>query len=426
MHRNFGRNVVWGMLVGAAMLVPPRSYGVREASANANMMIRRHLRDHAWGKAALWQEAAARAFDLISAPINRTVMEYCERHGRRELLEELQRYQEESARHRQTYLEEAQKNRARADSDPSELAAEQRSIEAFFVQWVPHYPDHFYDFGFYRRLFGEAVAERREAGRIGEALRVEAEAAELCARQYQDVVVGYFLGCREAGAPAPDGRSWEELIRHYRGARDRQLARAARLRDLARKDPEVWPEAAERSTGSSTPAIEPRMAEDDVVAVAKGHPRIREVLKRFPESRTYAFYQGALWTVSLYAAGWNHLGIAFVDDARGEVEDVLITGEGLEAWSEERESAEERQAEWDQAPPLRLSENEVNAIVRRVPAARQWRKAHPEGRFVAEYNRRWRCWIVELVEAGREHGLVSVRDEDGTILEIDVPTNRKE
>jgi hypothetical protein len=44
------------------------SEAVYEGSANANMMIRRYERKGQFGKAALWREAAAECFDMISIP----------------------------------------------------------------------------------------------------------------------------------------------------------------------------------------------------------------------------------------------------------------------------------------------------------------------------------------------------------------------
>ena len=80
----------------------------------------------------------------------------------------------------------------------------------------------FYEFGIYPTFFKKRRELAAQEGNYAEVLRLEADAAEMCAAQYQQIPIAYGL-------------------KHYEKIRDAYLRYAIRLRELAKQSPITLP-----------------------------------------------------------------------------------------------------------------------------------------------------------------------------------------
>jgi hypothetical protein len=375
-----------------------RSGAVYEGTANANMMIRRYERRQQFGKAALWREAAAECLDAISIPLAKIMVEYCKRTGNVGCVREMQAEITDTKMRIDEHLRRAKENREKAKEDEEGLDAERVNIGKFIAEWVPHYPDRFYEFGIYRNVFRERIDELKELEKLGDALILEAEASDMCARQYEDVTVKYF----RSKAKIAEAEAYQKL-------RDEHLKRSAMLRALAKENPKNWPAEADRRD-FSPPKTKHKLTADQAIRLARSDKKVKQVLEKNRNFREFAWFQGFCWTVAYYSRDWGSLAIVFVDDEAGKVTDVLISPGDLE--ERERDEAEERERE------LRLSPKRVIQIVRGHSTVRKYLAEHPNAKTEAAYNWRYNCWIVEIILNNREVGMVSVSDGTEEVLEI--------
>jgi len=86
------------------------SEAVYEGSANANSMIRYYERKGEFGKAALWQEAAAKCIEVISIPLAKVTMEYHKQNDNIEHLKELESEIADIRAKQNEYLHQAKLN----------------------------------------------------------------------------------------------------------------------------------------------------------------------------------------------------------------------------------------------------------------------------------------------------------------------------
>jgi len=391
-----------------------RSKAVYEGTANANMMIRRYERRGQFGKAALWREAAARCLDMISIPLAKITMEYCQHSGDAEFVEHMEAEMADTRMRRAEHLQRARLNREKAKESKEELDAERAKIDKFIAEWVPHYPDRFYDFGTYRSVFGKRIDELTEQARFGDALLLEADASDMCAKQYEGVTIRYFQNRAEDAEKTGDKGMVQQSRRQaeaYREVRDEHLKRSAMLRALAKQNPESWPLIADRRN-FDIPESRHNLTVDKAIRLAREDKRIQQILGEHKDAREFAWFQGFCWTVSYYSRGWGNLAIAFVDDETGKMTDVLASPGDLEEreWDEEEERDQK----------LRLSPEEVIEIAKRHPRVKRYFERHPNATANAAYNWRYNCWIMEVVLGDREVGVATVSDETEEVLEITV------
>ena len=377
----------------------PTGEAVYEGSANANMWIRRYERKGQFGKAALWRETAARCMDIISIPLAKITMEYCQRVENMELARDMKAEIADVKMRRDEHLRRAKINWRKAKESEKELDAERAKIDKFIVEWVSHYPNQFYDFGIYRNVFREQIEILIDRGKIAEALLIEADASDMCARQYTDVTIRYF---REKSKEAR--QEAHRQLAAYEKVRNEHLKRSAMLRALAKQNPESWPPVADKRD-FSTPESKHKLTADRAIKLARGDKRIHQILERHRDVREFAWFQGFCWTVSYYTRDWGNLAIVFVDDEIGKVTDFLASPGDLE----ERERSEEK---------LRLSPEKVIEIARENPKVKSYFRQNPGARGNAAYNWRYKCWIMEVILGDREIGIVSVSDKTGEVLEI--------
>ncbi len=415
LHSTFTAFIACLLISGS---LAPTGQAVYEGTANANMMIRRYERKGEFGKAALWHETAAKCLDMISIPLARILMEYCQRNKNAEIAQKMQIEIADTEARKDEHLRRARLNRNKAEETKEELHAESARIGKFIAEWVPHYPDRFYEFGTYRNVFRERIDDLRESGRFADALLVEADASDMCARQYEEVTIRYFRDTMKEAENAGNEAIIEESQRQleaYQGVRDSHLRRSAMLRALATQKPESWPAAADERD-FDTPKSDHRLTSDKAITLAREDQRIREILEEHSHAREYAWFQGFCWTVSYYSRDWGGLAIAFVDDETGKVTDVLTSPGDLE----ERETDEEEKEQ-----SLSLSPDRVVRIARGHPKVQSYFRKYPEARASAAYNWQYNCWIVEVILDHREVGIVTVSDKTEAVLEVTLEQDRE-
>ena len=304
------------------------SDAVREGTANAEVMIQRYERAGDFAKAALWHEAAADCLKIISIPMAEIQIRYYVRHeknvwverSREELVDikERQAYHLNAAR---TYWE-----RLETEGTLPELEAEREKITQFISAWAQIYPNRFYHYGIYPSFFKVEQEIFKRKGDYAAVLSLEADAAEMCADQYNEITVAYFRGIaldRDAVGGSVGG---EDCVTQYKKVRDAHRRRAALLREIAEGGPKTPPIEAEfvlRDLPCQSISPAPKLTSTQALELADRDARIQKHLKAHSGVCAYASFQGFAWFVSYYNHGWGNLGIVLVDDETGTVLDIL-------------------------------------------------------------------------------------------------------
>ena len=322
------------------------SHAVREGTANAKVMIQRYEREGDFAKVALWHEAAADCLKIISIPMTEIQIRYSLRYGRNVRAEQGREELADIKKRREYHLKAAKSNRERLETEGTspELEAEREKITQFISTWAQIYPNRFYHYGIYPAFFKVEQEIFKRRGDYAAALYLEADAAEMCADQYNEITVAYFRGValnRDTvrGAAGGVGREaisrravnhlskvGEDCVTQYEKVRDAHRRRAALLRKLAESRPKTSPTEAESvlkdlSHQSISPA--PKLTSAQALRIANSDTRLQEPLTRHTGVHGYASFQGFAWFVSYYNHGWGNLGVALVDDETGTVLDIL-------------------------------------------------------------------------------------------------------
>ncbi|MFB3041966.1 MAG: hypothetical protein ACE1ZS_09285 [Candidatus Poribacteria bacterium] len=387
-------------------------FAVREGTANANIMIKRYERSGDFGRAALWREAAAECLEIISIPMTTLMIKYYTRYGNNELAEVSRKELTDIEAQGQYHLKHAKTDWEKSKTAQKDLDEERQKIAEFIATWVPHYPDKFYDFGVYANFFRKRRDEFKQTGDYAKAINIEANAAEMCADQYNDIPIAYFKHRAERAEKAKQAEAaekYQQRAAKYEKVRDAQRQRAALLRALAQQPPKAWPSEADKRK-IEIPRIQTQLTPNEAVRAAESDRRVQELLKTHKGVHEYAWFQGFAWTVSFYNHGWGNLAIAIIDDKTGKVIDVLNQVGNLE----------EREWEEKKKNRLRLKKAEVENIARSHPRIASFAKVHPEARLSAAFSKRYNCWMVEVIRGDKEVGFVSVSDEKGKVLEIEI------
>ena len=318
-------------------------YAVREGTVNAKVMIQRYERERDFAKAALWHEAAADCLKIISIPMTGLQIRYYLHHGKNVLAErsrrELAHIEERREYHRKAA--KAHWERSKTERTSPEPEAVREKITQFISAWVQIYPNRFYHYGIYPSFFKVEQERFKKKGDYAAVLNLEADAAEMCADQYNEITVAYFqeivLDCDTIGG----GVGGEAISRHaanhlskvgadcvsqYKKVRDAHRQRAALLREIAEGKPKTPPIEAETvlrdlSRQSISPA--PKLTSTQALKIANRDARLQEHLKAHKNVHEYASFQGFAWFVSYSNHGWGNLAVALVDDKTGTVLDIL-------------------------------------------------------------------------------------------------------
>ncbi len=364
MIRRNARTTAICILLAIFMLVfyIQSSHAVREGTLNANIMIKCYERDGDFAKAALWREAAAGCLEIISMPMTEIQIRYYILHGKDALVETRRRELADIKAQREYHLQRAKANWEKSITNPAkrELAAEHEKIAQFIATWAPTYPDRFYDYGVYPNFFKKQQQIFKRKGDYAAALNLEADGAEMCADQYNEITVAYFRWEAERSANAGQtnvAELYRQRAAQYEKVRDAHRWRAALLRALAERKPKTWPPGADRKEIELL-ETKTELTPEQASQIANADPRIQRILKGHKGVHEYAWFQGFAWTVSYYNHGWGNLAIAIVDDKTGQITDVLNSIENLEA------------REWDESAgresgKLRLDPRQVKGIARK-------------------------------------------------------------
>jgi hypothetical protein len=190
----------------------------------------------------------------------------------------------------------------------SVLEAESKNIEKFITTWLPHYPNRFYDFGIYPTFFRrqrELAEQKRDYVKV---LHLEADAAEMCAAQYEQVPIAYGL-------------------RNYEKHRDAYRQYAVHLRRLAQQNPKTLPPEVDKGRrildSLAIQTVSSQQKTDAVVQVAKSDARVKAALAGQSGVHAYPTFQGFAWIVHFSNHSRGNIAVAIVDEKTAEVLDVF-------------------------------------------------------------------------------------------------------
>ena len=307
----------------------PLSDAVREGTANAKVMIQRYERDGNFAKAALWHEAAADCLKIISIPMAEIQIRYYVRHGKN-VLADRSRGELGGIKKRQEYHLKAAKihwERSEMERASAELEAEREKIMQFISAWAQIYPNRFYHYGIYPSFFKVEQEIFKRRGNYAAVLNLEADAAEMCADQYNEITAAYFQEIALDRDAVGGGVGGEDYVTQYEKIRDAHRQRAAMLREIAEGKPKTLTVEAETvskdlSHQSINPA--PKLTSTQALRIANSDAHLQEHLKSHRGVNGYASFQGFAWFVNYYNHGWGNLGIVLVNDETGTVLNILI------------------------------------------------------------------------------------------------------
>ena len=320
------------------------SDAVREGTANAKVMIQRYEQEGDFAKAALWHEAAADCLKIISIPMTEIQIRYYLRQRKNALTDRSRGELGDIKKRREYHLKAALTHweRSKTEGSSAELEAERENIAQFISAWAQIYPNRFYYYGIYPSFFKVEQEIFKKKGDYAAVLNLEADAAEMCADQYNEITVAYFQGIAldrdtvggDVGGEAISDQMGnrlsmvgEDCVTQYEKIRDAHRQRAALLREIAEGKPKTLTIEAgsvlrDLSLQSINPA--PKLTPTQALGLADRDARIQEHLKAHRGVHGYASFQGFAWFVSYYNHGWGNLGVALVDDETGTVLDILM------------------------------------------------------------------------------------------------------
>ena len=279
-----------------------------EGTANANIFIRIYEQRGDYGRLALWHKTAAECLNLISVPMNKITHNYYKNNGYEKWMERTEKEALEIREQRQFHLGQAKAAWKKSTTPESILNSERAKIAKFMHTWLPHYPNRFYTFGVYATFFKEQQERAELRKNYSKVLKLEADAAEMCAAQYDKI-------------PIANG------LKNYVEQRDAYLRHATLLRTLAK--PSLGKLPIEIKLRKNIQPQKPRTqnitqnTKKTILNIAKNNNRIKNLISNHKVVREYAWFQGFAWTVSYYNHGWGNLVIAVIDDKTGKIIDIL-------------------------------------------------------------------------------------------------------
>ena len=296
------------------LLITPPSMAIRQGTATADIFIRRYERSGDFGRLALWHEAAAACLKRISVPMNEIARDYYVRHGYKKWVtrseKEAREIQEQYQYHRKR-AETAWQKFVGGVCNPDAFAVlntERENIAKFIAVWLPRYPDRFYEFGIYPTFFRtqRLIAERE--GNYVKALQLEADAAAMCATQYEKIPIAY-------------GR------KEYEKHRDTYRRHASLLRYLAQQNPKSLPPEINRGKqildSLTLQTFSPQQEAAAILQVAKADARVKVALAGQNGVQAYPRFHGFAWTVRFSNHSRGNLAIAIIDEKTAKVLDVF-------------------------------------------------------------------------------------------------------
>ena len=291
------------------ILTAQPSMAIREGTATAAVFIERYTQSGDFGRLALWHETAAECLTRISVPMNEIAHAYYARHGYEKWAARAKKEAQEiqkQYRHHRTSAETAWQQ---SETSEYSLNAEREKIAKFMAIWLPRYPIRFYEFGIYPTFFRKQRELAEQEGNYTKVLRLEADAAEMCAAQYQQIPIDYGL-------------------RNYEKHRDAYHQYATHLRKLARQNPNALPPEIDKgrriSDSLGIQTVPSQQKTDTILQIAKSDTRVKTALAGRRAVHVYPTFQGFAWIVSFSNHSRGHLSTAIIDAKTMKVLDVYI------------------------------------------------------------------------------------------------------
>lgn len=309
-----------GLLILPILLLTAQpAIAIREGTATAAVFIDRYTQSGDLGRRALWHEAAVECLKRISVPMNEIAHAYYTLHGYEKWVARAKKEAREIQELHQYHLtraEAAWQKFMEADCNPDASAvmnAEREKIVKFIATWLPRYPHRFYEFGIYPTFFRKQRELAEQKGNYAKVLRLEADAAEMCAAQYQRIPIAYGL---------TDYEKHRDAYRQY----------ATHLRNLAQQHPNALPpevDAGKQILNSLETQWVPSQEEANlVIRCAESDTRVKIVLAGQRAVHAYPAFQGFAWVVRFSNHSRGTLAIAIVDAKALKVLDVCMPSSG--------------------------------------------------------------------------------------------------
>lgn len=281
---------------------------IREGAATADIFIKRYARSGDFGKLALWHEAAAECLKRISVPMNEIAHDYYIRHGYEKWAARSEKEAREIQKQYEYHCKRAKIAWRRSETLKSILNVERENISKFIAMWLPRYPNRFYEFGIYPTFFRKQREIAEQKGDYVKALQLEADAAEMCATQYEKIPIAYGL---------------EGYQKHREAYRQHALL----LQHLAQQTPKrllAEVNAAKQIARSlETQAISASQKADVILHIAKSDVRVKAALENQIGVHAYPSFQGFAWIVRFTNHSRGNLVIVIIDEKTVEVLDVF-------------------------------------------------------------------------------------------------------
>lgn len=291
------------------LLITQPCVAIREGTSTASIFIKRYEQSGDFGKLALWHEAAAECLARISVPMNEIAHDYYIQHGYKQWAARAKKEAREIQKHYEYHYKQVKIAWQQSETSESLLNAERENIAKFIAIWLPRYPDRFYEFGIYPTFFTKQREIAEQQGDYVKVLQFEADAAEMCATQYEKIPIAYGL-------------------KGYQKHRDAYSQYAALLRSLAQQDLKTLPAEADNgkkiisSFETQMPASRKPKA-DAIQHIAKLDVRVKAALDGKIAVHAYPSFQGFVWIVSFSNHSRGNILTAIVDEKTAKVLDVF-------------------------------------------------------------------------------------------------------
>ena len=290
------------------LLMTQPCIAIREGAATADIFIKRYARSGDFGKLALWHEAAAECLKRISVPMNEIAHDYYIRHGYEKWAARAKKEAREIQKQYEYHCKRAKIAWRRSETLKSILNVERENISKFIAMWLPRYPNRFYEFGIYPTFFRKQREIAEQKGDYVKALQLEADAAEMCATQYEKIPIAYGL---------------EGYQKHREAYRQHALL----LQHLAQQTPKrllAEVNAAKQIARSlETQAISASQKADVILHIAKSDVRVKAALENQIGVHAYPSFQGFAWIVRFTNHSRGNLVTVIIDEKTVEVLDVF-------------------------------------------------------------------------------------------------------
>ena len=317
------------LLFPILLLTAQPSLAIQEGTATADVFIKRYRQSGDFGRLALWHEAAAECLTRISVPMNEIAHAYYKKHGyekwaaraKKEAreIQELHRYHGTHAKAAwqkfggDAFLLRGFPDQRRGWVSQPVLNAERENIAKFITTWLPRYPNRFYEFGIYPTFFKKQWALAEQKGDYVKVLHLEADAAEMCAAQYERIPIAYGLKC-------------------YEKFRDTYLRHARHLRQLAQQNPTTLPPEMDKGKqildSLQTQDTPSQQTIDTVIQIAKADARVIATLTYQNSVHVYPSFQGFVWIVNFSNHSRGNLATVIIGAKTLKILDVCIPSLG--------------------------------------------------------------------------------------------------